>query len=143
MKKNNIELIIKVSSIIIIFVFLLLIYKNIFSDNSSSRNKDIKRYKISINEINAVKDKIKENEEVKSVDVHTNNNSKIVKIVVILSSDIDFKEIQTIANESLTSFSKENLSYYDIEFYVDTQNNESDIYPQIGYKFKANSDFSW
>ena len=143
MKKKDIKLIIKVSVAVVIFVFLLLIYKNIFSGNNSSRNKDIKAYQISTKEINNVKDKIKEKSEVKSVDIHTNNNSKIVKIVVVLSSDIDFNEIKTVANESIKSFSKENLSYYDFEFYVDTLNEESNIYPQIGYKFKSNSEFSW
>lgn len=143
MKKKDIKLIIILVSITVIFIFLLLIYKNIFSGTNSSRNNDIKDYKISNNEINAVKNKINELEEVKTVDIHTNNNSKIVKIVVVLSSDIDFKEIQTVANESLTNFKKENLSYYDIEFYIDTENEESETYPQIGYKFKTNSEFSW
>lgn len=143
MKKKNIKLIIIVAVAIVICIFLFLIYRNLFASNNQLRNKDIGDYKISNNEINSVKNKIKELDEVKSVDVHSNNNSKIIKIIVILSTDVDFKEIQAIANESLTNFSEENLSYYDLEFYVDTENEESETYPQIGYKFKTNSEFSW
>ena len=143
MKKKYIKWSVIALIIILIFVFLVLIYQNIFAGNKSSRNTDISNYKIVNNELNAVKDKINELEEVKSVDIHTNNNSKIVKIVVVLSEDVSFDTIKNVANESLSNFSEENRKYYDFEFYVDSENSESEIYPKIGYKFKSNSEFSW
>ena len=143
MKKKNIKWIIIAVVVIIIFAFLVLIYNSVFSGRNAIRNKDILNYKLTNNEINSVQDKIKEVPELKNVDVHTNNNSKIIKIVVTLSSDVDFDQMKKVAEESLNNFSEDNLSYYDIEFYIDTENEESEIYPQIGYKFNSNSEFSW
>ena len=57
--------------------------------------------------------------------------------------DIDFENIKTKANEVISSFSEENLSYYDLQFFIESANEESEIYPQIGYKFKANEEFAW
>ena len=80
-------------------------------------------------------------ENIKSIKIY--KDSKIIKIVVKLDEDIDFENIKTKANEVLTSFSKENLSYYDLEFFVESSNKESEIYPKIGYKFKDNTEFAW
>ena len=128
---------------ILIIVLIFLIYQNIFAGNKNSRNKDIDNYKIVNNELNAVEDKIKELEQVKSVDIHKNRNSKIIKIVVVLKEDVSFDTIKTLANQSIANFSEENREYYDFEFYVDSENTESEVYPKIGYKFKSNSEFSW
>lgn len=143
MKKKHIKLIVIIGIIILILVFLFLIYKNLFASNNNSRNSDISNYKITNNEINSAKDKIKELEEVKSIDIHINNNSKIVKIIVLLSNDVAFDKINALANEVVSNFSEKNIGYYDFEFYVDSENAESEIYPKIGYKFRANSGFSW
>ena len=66
--------------LVVIIVLVALIYKVLFSSANNSRNIDIGNYKLSNNEINAVKDSITELEEVKNVDIHTNNNSRIIKI---------------------------------------------------------------
>ena len=143
MKKKKKVLIIIAVLTIIIFVFLALIYKNVFAGNDKTRNGDISKYKITNNEKNDIKDKINELEEVESIDIHTNNNSRIIKIIVKLKNDVDFEKMKELANSSLSNFNKKNLSYYDIEFYIDTVNEESEVYPKIGYKFKSNSEFSW
>ena len=141
MKKNKKKLIIISIIIVVIFIFLVLIYKNVFSKSNDVRYKNIEKYKLTNNEINSVKKQIKEIDEVKKVDVYI--DSKIIKIVVKLSEDVDFEKIKTTANDSLTKFSEDNLSYYDVEFFIDSSNDKSEVYPQIGYKFKSNSEFSW
>lgn len=131
----------------IIFVVLLLcvlsflVYKNLFVGSNSTRYKDIEKHKLTNNEINSVKDKVNELEDVKSVDVYV--DSKIIKIVVKLNNDLDLEKVKDKANETLSDIKEKNLLYYDIEFFVDSLNEESEIYPQIGYKFKSNSEFSW
>ena len=143
MKKNNIKIIIVSLIILIIAILLFLIYENLFADHGSARNNEFSNYNISDNEINSVKDKIKEIEQVKEVDIHTNNDSKIIKIIVNLSDDVKFDDMKKIAKESITNFSEDNLSYFDIEFFIDTEKEDSEIYPRIGYKVKSNEDFSW
>ena len=143
MKNKKIKLAIIALVALIIVVLIVLIYFNLFASRNNSRNKNIDNYKLTNNEINSVKDKINELESVDSVDIHTNNNSKIIKIVVNLTEDVEFDEIKKLANESLSGFSEDNLSYYDFEFFVDSNKEESEIYPKIGYKFVSNLEFSW
>ena len=140
MKKINKKIIIALM-VVVVLILLSLIYINVFSSKKDNRYKDINKYKLTNNEINSVKDKIKEIDEVKKVDIYI--DSKIIKIVVKLDMNVDFETIKNVANETLNDFSEKNLAYYDVEFFVDTNSEESEIYPKIGYKFKTNSEFSW
>ena len=139
--KKYIKYIILLVIIIVIFILGFFIYKNLFADSVSSRYKDIESYKLTNDEKNSAKDKINELENIKSVKIY--KDSKIIKIVVKLDEDIDFENIKTKANDVISSFSEENLSYYDLQFFIESANEESEIYPQIGYKFKANEEFAW
>lgn len=141
MKKKMIKYIIIVSIVLLIIILSFIIYKNIFATSNSSRYEGIENYKLTNDEINAVKDIINELEQVKDVDVYI--DSKIIKIVVSLNNDINFEEVKTKANESIKKIKEDNLTYYDVEFFVQSSNKESQTYPQIGYKFKTNSEFSW
>lgn len=126
---------------IIIILLLVLIYKNVFASSNSSRYNGIENHVLSNDEKNSAKIKINELENVKDIDIHV--DSKIIKIIVTLTDDIDFEKVKSKADEVVSSFKEKNLSYYDIEFYVDSKNEESEVYPQIGYKFKTNEKFSW
>ena len=141
MNKKIVKYIIISVVVLLIIILSVLIYKNLFAQSNSTRYEGKENYKLTNNEINFVEDKIKEWDDVKSVDVYT--NSKIIKIVVKLKNDIDFEKIKEQANESLSGFSEENLTYYDVEFFVQSSNKDSETYPQIGYKFKTNKEFSW
>lgn len=141
MKKKTIKYVILAIIIILIFILSFFIYKNIFADGNTTRYKDIENYKLTNDEKNSAKDKINELEAIKNIDIYI--DSKIIKIVVELENDIDFGIVQAKANEVISSFSEKNLSYYDLEFFVSSSNEESEIYPQIGYKFKSNLEFSW
>lgn len=133
--------IIKYSILVIILVLISIlgffVYKNLFAGINNTRYENIENYKLTNDEKNSIKDKVKELEGIKSVDVYI--DSKIIKIVVKLEKDIDFEAIKNKANESIECFSKENLSYYDLEFFVDYVEQDN----QIGYKFKTDSEFSW
>lgn len=139
--KKYIKYIVLLVILIVIFVLGFFIYKNMFADVVNSRYKDLENYKLTNDEKNLVKDKINELENIKSVKIY--KDSRIIKIVVNLEEDIDFESIKTKANEVITSFSEENLSYYDLEFFIESASEESEVYPQIGYKFKTNSEFAW
>ena len=141
MNKKSIKYIVFSVIIILIFLLVFFIYKNLFAESEGSRYKDIDKYKLTNSEINSVKDKIKEQEGIENVDIYI--DSKIIKIVLKLENDIDFEIIKTVANEAISGFNKKNLTYYDLEFFVDSNNKDSEIYPQIGYKFKTSSEFSW
>lgn len=144
-KKTSIGKIIKyaIISIILIIIIIIgiLVYKNIFASVESTRYDGIENYKLTKEEKDSVKEKLNEIENVKDINIYT--NSKIIKIHIILEDDADFADAKEISNNSLTGFSKENLSFYDVEIFIESNNEESDKYPQIGYKHKTNSKFSW
>lgn len=143
--KLSIGKIIKYSIIVIILVIIAiasyLVYKNIFSGVENTRYEGIENYKLTSKEKNNVKEKLNEIENIKNVNIYT--NSKIIKIHIILDKDTKFENVKEICNESLEKFSEENLKFYDVEVFVESNDKESSLYPQIGYKHKTNSKFSW
>ena len=141
MKKNRKKIIIIALIVVLILVLLFLVYNSLFSSSNSTRYDGIENYELTKKEISSVKDKLNELDNVKSVDVYI--NSKIIKIILKLSEDTDLESVKTKANEALSELSEDNLGYYDVEIFVDSLNEESEVYPQIGYKFKTNSEFSW
>ena len=141
MKKKIVKYIIISIVVLIILIASFIVYKNLFASSESSRYEGIENYKLTNNEINSVKDKIKELENIKDIDIYI--DSKIIKIVVKLKEDVNFEELKKKANESISGFDEENLTFYDVQFFVQSENKESEVYPQIGYKFKANKEFSW
>lgn len=138
----------KIMKYIIIFIIILifiiggvLVYKNIFASTNNTRLEDTENYKLKNKEIDSAKDVLNEIEKVESIDIYA--NVKIIKIIVKLTEDVDFEIVKEISNKALQSFSEENLNYYDVEIFVSSANEESEIYPQIGYKFKTEEKFAW
>lgn len=139
--KKNIKYTLLALIIIIFFVIGFMVYKNLFAGTISNRLEGIKEHIITNNEKNSLKDKLNELENIDSIDVYT--NSKIIKIMVKLKEDINLKDIKEKANEAILSIDENNLKFYDIEIFVESENKESEIYPRIGYKHKSNEKFSW
>lgn len=128
--------------VVILFVVLLvLIYKNLFSSSNGNRYKGIENYKLTSAEKDSVKEKLNELGKVKNVKIYV--KSKIIRIFVNLSEDVDFDTVKNVSNSLLEGFSEENLSYYDVEIFYESDNKESIVYPQIGYKHKSKTEFSW
>ncbi len=143
-KKKNYAKYIKISIIVLVILLIFTLgfmaYKALFAGNENSRFVDLDKYKLSEKEIKSAKSKINELENIASVDVYT--KSKIIRIVVNLKNDIEFETIKEKSNEVLKSFTESNLSYYDVEIFIDSKSKDSE-YPKIGYKYKTNSEFTW
>ncbi len=135
---------ISVVVLLLIIVLLIKIYNNLFPNTTSKRLEGIENYKLTSEEVDAVKDKINELDNIESIDIHTNeDHTKIITIFITLKEDIDLKKIETKLDETISLFSEQNLEFYDIQVYVDSKNEESEVYPQIGYKHKTSSSFAW
>lgn len=139
--KKNFKWIVVALVIIIISVFVILICKNLFDETENNRLDGIEDYKITKKEINLVKEDLNKIDSVDKIDITT--NYKIIKIFIELEEDIEFDDINDVVIESINNFSKKNLKFYDIEVFIDCLNEDSEIYPKIGYKHKSNSDFTW
>ena len=139
--KKYYKLIIIIFVLLILFVLCLFIYKNLFKEGESQRLDGASNYELTNKEISAVKEKLNELENIDSIDIDT--NYKIIKIFLELKEDVDFDDVKKISNESLEMFSQDNLSFYDVEIFVECLDEKSEIYPKIGYKHKTNSKFTW
>ncbi len=134
--------IIAVVALIIIFVSFL-VYKNLFSGSRSTRMDGVEDHKLTTKEIDSAKEKLNEISDIDSVKIYTSTNSKMVKIYITLKDDSDFKSLKNKCDESLESFSEENLSFYDFQVFVESEKEDSEVYPQIGYRHKTDKEFSW
>ncbi|MBQ9072046.1 MAG: hypothetical protein IJY25_02700 [Bacilli bacterium] len=139
--KRVIKVVTIVLIILIAFLAIFMIYQNLFASSNNTRFDGVEDHKLTNDEINSTKDVFKQIEVINDIDIFV--NSKIIKIIVNLKEDVDFEQIKTISNQALGNFSEENLSFYDVEIYIESMNEESEVYPQIGYKHKSNSEFSW
>ena len=141
--KNKKKLIISglIGVIVLVIILLIFIYLNLFKNDSSSRFKNANKYSLSNNEINSVKQEIKDIENVDKVTVEAKN--KIISIHIKLKEDVDFDELSSALNNTLNNFKEKNLKYYDVEVFVESDNKESETYPKIGYKHKTSGEFVW
>ena len=142
MKKKKIIKLVIIGIIILIIVILgFLIYKEIFQSGESKRLENIENYILTKDEIESVKEKFNEIEDLKSVEV--SKKHKIIKIYLEFNECSSFTNLKKISNESLSKISDKNLSFYDIEIFVTSVAPECEKYPKIGYKHKSNSEFTW
>ena len=138
--KDNKKIITIVGVALLVVIAFVLLYKIFFGASGSDRYEGIKSHKLSKTEISDVKKVVNELDNVKSVEVYT--ESKIIKIFVNLSDDVDFDKTKDIATKSISKIDKKNIKFYDIEFFVDAK-KDSKIYPRIGYKHKSSENFVW
>jgi len=69
------------------------------------------------------------------VDVKCN----LIDVVVIVKDDVEVKKVKETANEMLLVFTEEELKYYDIQLWVDSEDEESKTYPIIGTRHKTSN----
>lgn len=139
--KKYYKLLVIILVLIIIAVLGIFIYKEVFEVGESNRLEGIEKHNLTKKEIKNVKEKINEIENVDSIDITT--NYKIIKIFLVLEEDADFDEVKEICNKSIEEISEKNLSFYDIEIFIESKNKKSEVYPKIGYKYKTSLEFVW
>ena len=127
--------------ILVIVLLSLFIYKNLFKNNQSNRLEGVENYTLTKSEKNSIKEKLNEIESVDNIKINT--NYKIIKIFLTLNESTEFEHLKNICNEAIQKISEKNLSYYDVEIFVDCNDKENNLYPKIGYKYKTNSEFVW
>ena len=146
MKKISVKtiaiLVVILMALAAICIFGYIVYKNIFAGVKSRRLDGVDKHPLTKEEIKNVSAVYEEMEALDSVTIELNKNSKIIKIKVVLKEDVNFETVKNVCNKSVEKFSEDNLSFYDLEVFI-TSKKESEVYPQIGYKHRSNTTFSW
>ena len=111
----------------------------IYSKDTSTygnRLDNIEKYPVS-NEFKAsYKDKMLENENIKSINFDI--KGRIIYITINFDENIDLEKAKSIISSSLSEFNEEILSYYDIQFIL-----QSDNFTIMASKNVASEIISW
>jgi hypothetical protein len=67
------------------------------------------------------------------VDVKCN----LIDIIVYVDDETDIKVVKEMSKKVIATFTEEELKYYDLALWVDSNNEESTVYPIIGTKHKV------
>ncbi len=134
-------------SIAVMALFGYIIYRNFFARIPNKRYDGLEEHILTQDEKNGISDTFKDLEKLESINVYLEsskeNESRIIKIRIKLKEDVKFDDIKDLCNNSIEKISEDNLGYYDVEVFITSNDEESDVYPQIGYKHTSNSEFSW
>lgn len=78
-------------------------------------------------------------------EVVVNVKGKIIYINIDIKENLSLVDAQSLAIKSLEAFSEEEKSFYDIQIIITakTTEEESDIYPLMGYKNAKNNQVVW
>ena len=61
----------------------------------------------------------------------------------MVEDDLAVSEAKNYADKVIEHFSEDLKSYYDIQILIDSNNNESENYPIVGYKHKTSDSLVW
>ena len=128
--------------ILLFLIFFIVVFiAPLFSSNKYGDRLDgMEDHKVTDNMVNKVEDALKDNEGVEDVNYH--NEGRILNFIVTIDPNLALDTAKTYAEDVTDNLSKKIKEYYDIEVYFNTE-EDSDIYPVIGYHHKGAKGFSW
>lgn len=142
-KKNKILVSLLVIAIVFFAAIMIIIFSNLSIGNNEYGNRldNIEKYPISDEAINEIKTDISSYEKVTSVSY--NLEGKLANFILTVDDSLEEETSKNYANKILENLSDDVKSYYDIQVLVDSDNEESEVYPIIGYKHKTTDMFVW
>ena len=142
-KKNKILVSLLAIAIIFFVAILIIIFSNLSIGNNEYGNRldNIEKYPISNEVIEEIKTDISSYEKVTSISY--NLEGKLANFILTVDDSLEEETAKNYANKILENLSDDIKNYYDIQVLVDSDNDESDVYPIIGYKHKTTDVFVW
>ena len=137
--RKNKDTIINVIIVLAIVVIMLGLYKVLFYSSKESsvygvRLRDSEKYKISITDQKKMKTEVKKIEGVESVDIEI--KGRLIKYYITVSSSSNLDNMRNICNQVYGLVDENKKTYYDLTFYLITENEGEEKYPLVGYKHK-------
>ena len=139
-KKGCIIGLIAVVAIVIIFFIIFFIVPSFGNNNYGHRLDGIESHKISNSVVNDIKDNVESQEGVTKVTYH--REGRILNFTINVEGSVAPDKAKEYANLVIDGISKKNLKYYDVQIYLDSDDNTKD-YPTAGYKHKSSDSISW
>ena len=141
-KKNKKKVIVTILLLIVFGVFVFAAYKlyeYLTPDTKDSvygnRCELTEGVEISKERKDMIKETVESYEGMKlsNVDIKCN----LIDIIVKVDDEITLDTVEEMSDKLLTVFSEEELKYYDLELWVDSNAKESEVYPVIGTRHKT------
>ena len=128
--------------VIAILVFAIsLIPTNSEEGKYGNRLDGIENYKIDDTKIEEMKNAIKGQDGVKSVNY--NLNGRLINVTINVDDTLDPNRAKEYAGSIIPYFEGELLTYYDLQVLINSEAEESGNYPKIGYKYKTSDSLVW
>ena len=105
------------------------------------RLKGIEKVEISQKQENNIEKDLSKEDLVEKVKY--NLRGRLVNITLEVKDELEIATLKEIGNKILTYFDENQLSYYDIQILVNSDNKKSEKYPIIGYKHKTRDTINW
>lgn len=143
-KKN--KLLVTFIGLLIIFIILaIVLLTQLIGGNKNgeygNRLNGIEKVEISSKTINQIEKDISTEELITKVKYDL--RGRLINIIVTVKDEKEIDTVKEIGNKILTYFDENQLSYYDIQILVKSDNKESEKYPIIGYKHKTRDAINW
>lgn len=142
-KNNKILIALILITVIMFSTILIIIFSNLSSGNDEYGNRldEIEKYPITDEVINNIKNEISSLEKVESINY--NLEGRLINFVIKVEDDLIVSEAKNYSEKILENFSDDIKSYYDIQILIDSNIDESENYPIIGYKHKTSDSLVW
>lgn len=142
-KNNKILIALILIAVIMFSTILIIIFSNLSSGNDEYGNRldEIEKYPITDEIINNIQNEVSSLEKVKSVSY--NLEGRLANFIIKVEDDLMVSEAKNYAEKVLEYFSEDLKKYYDIQILIDSDNDESENYPIIGYKHKTSDSLVW
>lgn len=128
-------------SIILVVILLSQLIGSNKNDEYGDRLNGIEKVEITSDTKNQLEKEIANEELVTKVKYDL--KGRLINIVLNVKDEKEIDSVKEVGNKILSYFDEKQLSYYDIQILVSSDNEESEKYPIIGYKHKTRDAINW
>lgn len=144
-KKHKVLLIVTAVCLILLVLMFFGIknafFANVGNSKYGNRLDGIENYPIDSKTIDEIKKMLLDTEFVN--DVKYTLEGRRMDFIIEVNDDVDLITSRSLADKIAEKLSDEIKSFYDIEVYLTSKNEESELYPTIGHKHKTSAAFLW
>lgn len=130
--------------IVLAFVIILGILLKAFIPSGyeyGDRLKGIEKVEISDKDISKIEKELEKDIDVLNASI--NIRGRLINVVLKIKSTASAKDMKNFSEERLELFEEEEKKYYDIQFYLYSEDDKKEGYPTIGYKHKTSENLVW
>lgn len=141
-KKNKFT-VIAIVCFVIIAILGFKLKEILFPDQRTAIYGDRLDGKVNVDQAvyDAVKQKLAENENVKSVTVH--ENGRRIDITITVEDSLSKDDAKKLTDGITEPFNESQIGYYDFQVFIKKDTASENDFPIIGYKHHNSSSFSW